>query len=82
MKNALETFAKNKEEGRRKPAVHWIGRKHTEETKQKMRKARREGIINHNLGKRSAVIYNGTKTKRVSLDQLDQYLAEGWSRGF
>lgn len=78
-----KTFKKNHASGNheKSSAQHWIGRKHSEETKQKLRKSKNAGEANGNFGKRNALINNGEMNKRVPLDQLESYLFCGWKKG-
>lgn len=79
---AKETFEQRKASGEYDGSyTHWIGRKHTEETKSKMRKTKNVGEENHNFGKRNALMNNGLVNKRVPISEIDNFLANGWQRG-
>lgn len=79
---AKETYEQRKASGEYSESyTHWIGRKHTEETKSKMRKTKNAGEENHNFGKRNALVNNGLVNKRVPITEVDNFLANGWHRG-
>lgn len=82
MRNALATYQKNKDAGLHAPMTHWQGRKHSEETKQKMRKPRGVGAANSQFGKRCSIMNNGQVSKRVPLEEVETHLADGWTKGF
>jgi len=62
----------------------WVGRKHSDETKQKMSEAKKgkgTGKANSQFG--TCWITNGTETKKVKKEELESYLhsGEGWRTG-
>lgn len=57
---------------------NWIGQKHSEETKQKMRKPKNQGATNSQFG--TCWVTNGIPIK-IKKEQLDEYLANGYRRG-
>lgn len=63
---------------------NWLGRKHTEETKKKMHeslKGKQSGIKNSQYG--TCWIYNLTlkESKKIKLDDLDEWLNKDWLKG-
>ena len=56
---------------------HWIGKKHTEETKTKMRKSKNKGSKNPQFG--TMWITNGQENKKIKKD-VDS-IPEGWYKG-
>ena len=56
----------------------WTGQKHSEETKQKMRKPKNQGSANSQFG--TCWVTNGTPIK-IKKEELDEYLANGYRRG-
>lgn len=59
------------------PEGVWIGRKHTEETKHKMRKSKGKGFKNSQYG--TCWITNGKENKKIKKD-ID-FIPEGWYKG-
>lgn len=60
------------------PNGTFSGRKHSEETKQKMRKPKNVGSANSQFG--TCWVTNGTPVK-IKKEQLDEYLIQGYRRG-
>ena len=92
MKKINATISKRKEEipgyaeaiGRKisesnKGLQTFLGKKHSEETKQKMRKSKNVGTTNSQFG--TCWVTDGSKPIKIKKDQLDEYLANGYSRG-
>jgi hypothetical protein len=59
--------------------INWTGRKHTEETKEKMRKPKNVGEDNHNFG--TCWITKDGSNKQIKKDILETYLKDGWIKG-
>ena len=57
----------------------WIGRKHSDETKQKLRKSKNTGEANSQFG--TCWINNGTEAKKVKKETLQIWLNDGWQIG-
>jgi hypothetical protein len=56
---------------------HWIGKTHSEETKEKLRKSKNVGSVNSQYG--TMWITNGQENKKIKRD-ID-VIPEGWSKG-
>lgn len=57
----------------------WIGRKHSDETKQKLRKSKNIGETNSQFG--TCWINNGANTKKIKKEDLQIWLNDGWQIG-
>ena len=57
----------------------FLGKTHTEETKQLMRKPKNQGEKNSQFG--TCWVTNGVKPVKIMKEQLDEYLAKGFIRG-
>jgi len=68
----------NVEEGKMVPP-DWTGKKHTEETKEKMRKSKNVGKANSQYG--TCWITRDGSNKKIKKEDLDEYLEMGWIRG-
>ncbi|CAB4162936.1 grpIintron_endo, group I intron endonuclease [uncultured Caudovirales phage] len=76
-----ETSERNKKlhkEGKMK-APDWSGKKHTEESKQKMRKSKNIGINNSQYG--TCWITNGQENKKIKKEELVIWLNQGYYKG-
>ena len=60
-------------------APHFSGKKHTEETKNKMRKPKNVGINNSQYG--TCWITNGQENKKIKKEELDKYTELGYYKG-
>ena len=60
-------------------APSWIGKTHTEKTKQKMRKSKNIGVSNPSFG--TCWITNGVDNKKIKKEHLDEYLELGFYKG-
>lgn len=60
-------------------APNWTGKKHSEETKQKMRKSKNVGINNPNYG--TMWITDGKENKRIKKEELLSWIEKGYYRG-
>ena len=69
--NKHKHFNKLNQIGKIKP-VDWTGKKHKEETKQKMRKSKNVGENNPQYG--TCWVKNETESKRIKKDELSKYL--------
>ena len=72
-KNARTELAK------KYPNGAYCGKKHSEETKQKMRKSKNVGATNSQFG--TCWIQNGEETKKVNKEELNFWLNLGWVKG-
>jgi hypothetical protein len=60
----------------------WMGRKHTEETKEKMRiSGKGKHIGNKNSQYGTCWINNSIIEKKIKKENLDEYLSQGWNKG-
>lgn len=62
----------------------FYGRKHKDETKEKLRKSLKE--IQHQKGEKNSQygtcwIHNDKENKKIKKDELEFYLSEGWNKG-
>ena len=57
----------------------WTGKKHSEETKQKMRKSKNAGNSNSQFG--TCWINDGQEVKKVKKEELQSWLDQGWRKG-
>ena len=64
--------------GKIKP-VDWTGKKHTEETKQKMRKPKNVGSNNPSYG--TCWVSNGQESKKIKKEELDKFIELGYYKG-
>lgn len=58
----------------------WLGRKHTEETKEKMRKSKNCGIMNSQFGT-CWISHELVGSKKCSKELLPEYIEQGWIKG-
>ena len=58
---------------------YWKGKRHSEETKQKMRKSRNVGENNSQFG--TCWINDGFEAKKVKKEDLQSWLDKGWRKG-
>ena len=72
---AIKAFETRKQNG---TVLPFEGQKHSEETKQKMRKPKNQGAANSQFG--TCWVTNGVPTK-IKKEFLDEYLAKGYRRG-
>ncbi len=61
------------------PQGTFFGKKHSEETKSKMRKSRNVGEKNSQFG--TCWVTNGTETKKIRKEELDNWLSLGYYKG-
>ena len=61
------------------PDGTFAGKKHSEETKQKMRKSKNVGTNNSQYG--TCWITNGQENKKIRKEELDFWLQKGYSKG-
>ena len=57
----------------------FLGKTHSEQTKQKMRKSKNVGEANSQFG--TCWVTNGVKPIKIKKENLDEYLSNGYSRG-
>jgi hypothetical protein len=61
---------------------HWIGRKHTEETKKKMSEAKKGKVSGKNNSQYGTCwITNGKENKKIKKEELTTYISQGWEKG-
>lgn len=60
-------------------APDWLGRKHSEETKQKMRKSKNVGENNPQYG--TCWVTNGKESKRIIIEDFDLWQKKGYRKG-
>jgi len=77
-KVSSERFKLFHKTGRIKP-VDWTGKKHSEETKQKMRKPKNVGSNNPSYG--TCWITNGKENKKINKQELDKFIELGYYKG-
>lgn len=65
--------------GLNKAHEHWIGKQHTEETKQKMRKSKNVGETNSQYG--TCWITKDGLNKKIKKEELDSFISNGWIKG-
>lgn len=58
---------------------HWLGKKHSEKTLQKMRKSKNVGHQNSQYG--TCWITNGVENKKIKKEKLDFWLSKGYNKG-
>ena len=58
---------------------NWLGRKHSEETKQKLRKPKNIGEMNSQFG--TCWICNDIEVKKIKKEELQSWLEQGWRKG-
>lgn len=61
---------------------NWIGKKHTSETKKKMKNSK----INHGIGEKNSQygtcwITNNIENKKIKKEELDKWISNGWFKG-
>ena len=76
--NGAKNLLKAWEQGKVPVGKQFLGKKHSEETKQKMRKPKNVGEANSQFG--TCWVTNGTPIK-IKKEQLDEYLLKGYRRG-
>jgi hypothetical protein len=60
--------------------VHnWTGKKHSEETKQKMKKSKNAGIKNASFG--TCWITKDDINKKITIKELQSFINVGWIKG-
>ena len=57
----------------------WVGKKHSDETKQKMKKPKNIGEMNSQFG--TCWICNSEESKKIKKEELQIWLDKGWSKG-
>lgn len=57
----------------------FIGKKHTDETKLKMKKSKNIGPFNSQFG--TCWITNGTKNEKIRKEELDKWISSGYRKG-
>ena len=81
--NGSNVFKKLWEEGRI-TAHNWKGRKHTPETKEKMKLLKKDfgiGINNSQYGTKWAWVSKNSEVKKIKLELLNDFIDNGWVRG-
>jgi hypothetical protein len=83
-KRTGETISRRVKSGELKVIGGFTNKKHSTQTKIQMSASKRQLFIgegNPNFGKRNACIVKDGVRKRISLDLLQSFLDDGWSRG-
>ena len=60
-------------------APSWVGKTHTEETKQKMRKSKNVGVSNPSFG--TCWVTNGQENKKIKKEELENFIQLGYYKG-
>jgi len=69
----------NHAQGKMKAPPSWLGKTHTEETKQKMSKPKNQGSKNSQFG--TSWITDGKENKKIKKEHLDKFIELGYYKG-
>ena len=77
-KHRSKSMKRNHESGKMRYDT-FVGRTHSEETKEKMRKPKNLGESNSQFG--TCWICNGDEAKKIKKEELQSWIEQGWSKG-